>query len=71
MKKWYHDPKGNVSSLRILVIPAGYVALAVVIAGAVGVFFNTPNAIALCGVGSGLFSVASGVKAWQKEKECV
>jgi hypothetical protein len=69
MLKWYQEKNGDVSAMRIMVVPGGWIALAVIIAGTVGIFLDVPDSIALAGVGSGLFTVASGVKAWQKGKE--
>lgn len=69
MSKWYQDKNGDDSSLRMLAIPAGWLGMAVVFAGAVGAFVKMSDAIALCGIGSGLITVALGAKAWQKGKE--
>lgn len=69
MNKWYHEKDGSVSSLRLMAVPAAWVGIGIAVAGSVAVFFGVSDSIALAGVGTGLFTVASGVKAWQKGKE--
>lgn len=67
--KWYHDHNGDVSSMRIMVIPAAWAGILITLAGAVGVFFGVNDSIALAGVGSGLFTIASGAKSLAKNQE--
>ena len=67
--RWYEDDAGNSSSLRILVIPAGFVGLFTVLCSIVALFLKLPDAVSLAGIGAALVATAEGAKAWQKQSE--
>lgn len=66
---WYHDGKGHISSLRLIVVPSAILGQFVVIAGVVAMFMNNPAAVAAMGVGAGMVASSQAAKAWQKGKE--
>lgn len=67
--KWYHDDKGNISSLRIIVVPGAYVGFISIIAGLVGMFMQIADAGIAMTVGAGMVATAQAAKAWQKNSE--
>jgi len=69
--KWYMDDKGNVSAMRLIVVPSVYLGMLVIICGVVAMFMGNPDAVAAMGVGAGLVATAEASKAWQKGKEGV
>lgn len=66
---WYHDDQGNVSSLRIIVVPSAVLGQLVVIAGVWAMFMNNPSSVAAMGVGAGMIATSQAAKAWQKKAE--
>ena len=68
-KKWYQDRNGDISSLRILVVPAGYIGMFMAVAGTIGMFLKIDLASVAMTAGVGLVTTAMGAKAWQKGKE--
>lgn len=68
-RKWYQDDKGNISSLRLIVVPSAILGQLVVISGVVAMFMGFPDGVAIAGIGAGLVGLAEGAKAWQKMGE--
>ena len=68
-KKWYQDRNGDISSLRMLVVPAGYIGMFMAVAGTIGMFLKIDLASVAMTAGVGLVTTAMGAKAWQKGKE--
>ncbi len=64
--KWYQDDKGNVSTTRILTLPAGFVGILITIAGVVAMFMNNQTAGTAMGIGLGMLGLALGGKVGQK-----
>ena len=67
--KWFEDDKGNVSTVRLLSLPAGIVGILITIAGVVAMFLNNPSAGTAMGIGMGMLGLALGGKVGQKYAE--
>ena len=65
----FRDDQGHPSSLRVLVVPGGWIALATVIAGVVAMFLDKSASAAAIATGGTIFATAVGAKAWQKLTE--
>lgn len=68
-RKWWQDDKGNMSSLRIIVVPGAYIGFITIISGLVAMFLQLPDAGVALTVGSGIVATSQGAKAWQKRSE--
>ena len=68
-RKWYQDDKGNISSLRLIVVPGAYIGFITTMAGLVGMFMQLPDAGIAMTVGAGMVATSQGAKAWQKRSE--
>ena len=67
--KWYQDDKGNVSTMRILALPAGFVGILITVAGVVAMFLNNQAAGTAMSIGLGMLGLALGGKVGQKFAE--
>jgi len=67
--KWYQDDKGNISTLRILALPAGFVGMAITIAGVVAMFMDKSTAGTAMSIGLAMLGMALGGKVGQKFAE--
>lgn len=67
--KWYQDDKGNISAMRITVVPASYVGIGGFIAGVVMAFLGNPHAANICAIAASMATVMQGAKALQKRFE--
>lgn len=67
--KWYEDDNGNISSLRLIIVPGAYVGFITILAGVVAMFLQLPAAGTAMTVGAGMIATAQGAKAWQKGSE--
>lgn len=63
------DDVGQVSSLRIIVIPGALVGMGMACAGVVAMFQELSHAGTAMSVGAGMVAVAQGAKAFQKQAE--
>lgn len=69
MHKWYQDDNGNISSIRIITVPATYVGFFVILSGVVAMFLSLKDAGIAMTTGAGMIATAQGAKAWQKRHE--
>jgi small-conductance mechanosensitive channel len=67
--RWYHDKNGVVSSMRLIVMPAAYIGLLVVISSVIAFFLGIPDSVLLAGAGTTLITLSMGAKAWQRSSE--
>jgi hypothetical protein len=68
MHKWYHDPNGNVSTMRILAMWGAVVGTYLIIVGSIAMFLGNSIAGIAMGTGGGLFSLGELAKAFQAQK---
>ena len=68
-RKWWQDDKGNVSSLRIIVVPSAIIGQIVVLVSLGALLFGIPEAVAAMGIGAAMIATAEGAKSWQKNAE--
>jgi len=63
--KWYQDPEGNTSSMRIMAMMGTITGCIAVLGSVVAMFTGHPNAIALAGIGAGMTGIGEFAKAIQ------
>jgi hypothetical protein len=68
-RKWWQDDKGNMSSMRLIVVPSALIGQMVVISGTIAMFLGIPEGVSAMGVGAAMIATAQGAKAWQKQAE--
>lgn len=68
-RKWWQDDRGNMSSLRLIVVPGAYIGFITILAGLVGMYLSLPDAGTAMTVGAGIVATSQGAKAWQKGSE--
>jgi hypothetical protein len=68
---WYQDPRGDVSSMRIIAMMGAVIGGVVVLASLPAFYLGNPQAVGMAGIGAGLFGVGEIAKAWSRlaEKE--
>lgn len=66
--KWYHDEKGNVSSMRIMAMMSTITGCIAVLGGVVLTFMGSANGVHLATVGAGMTGLGELSKAWQAQK---
>lgn len=66
---WYQDDAGDVSALRLIVVPSAVVGLSIAVAGAVAMFLDLPAAGTAMATGAGMVAATGAAKAWQKASE--
>jgi hypothetical protein len=65
-----HDPKGDQSSIRLVLLSCLMLGSIVILGGLYGwLFMGKQDGATIMAIGSGLISLVSGAKAWQSQAE--
>lgn len=68
-RKWWQDDNGNMSSLRIIIVPGAYIGFITILSGLAAMYLSLPDAGTALTVGAGIVATSQGAKAWQKRSE--
>ncbi|GEM_PF-6329104 len=67
--QWYHDNRGDISSLRLMAVTGHVLGAVSLLAGLTAMFMMNPAASVAITAGAGLIGAGEFAKAWQKQAE--